>query len=121
MVRTSEGIAAFLFCFLFFQRDDFFYNVKLRVEVRRWSINEQTDDMSGLSVARLFFLFLKKMKKEAAEVFLEEEHCMDRKISRESITAVRAAGERSREGGVPVGSLFCLFTTTGALPLVSLT
>lgn len=43
---------------------------------------------------------------------------MDRKISRESIPAMRAAG--AARGAVPVGSLFCCFTMTGALQLVSL-
>lgn len=64
-----------------------------------------------------FFSFKKKRKKkrkEAAEVFLEVNLCMDGKISRESITAVRAAGERREEGRVPVGSLFCLFHSDGS-------
>lgn len=61
-----------------------------------------------------FFSFKKKGKKKAAEVFLEVDLCMDGKISRESITAVRAAGERREEGRVPVGSLFCLFHSDGS-------
>lgn len=67
-------------------------------------------ETSGLRAARLSFL----LKKEAAEVFLEVDLCMDGKISRESITAVRAAGERREEGRVPVGSLFCLFHSDGS-------